>query len=227
MKKEGESHLHTYQPLPPKASPVMGGLMQAPKLILASRSPRRRALLAQLGVAFTIQQADIDETPLKHEAPLAYVKRIARTKALTIAAQNPGCVVLAADTPVLVGRRILQNPETVQEAAAMLKLQSNRRVTISTAVVVVDAKGKVREALVPGWIKVKRLSAEEIAAWIASGEWKGTAGGIKLEFMESWVVKLFGSVSAIHGLPLYETAKLLKAAGVEIPATLRKEEVGG
>lgn len=185
-------------------------------LILASRSPRRRALLATLGVPFAVMSADVDETPLRQEGGLAYVQRVAALKARAVAAQHPGCVVLAADTPVLVGRRILQNPATPEAAAAMLRLQSNRRVQVPTAVVVIDAQGRQRRALVPSWVKIKVLHDDEIAHYLALNLWEGVSGGIQLERLEAWVVKTYGSMSGIMGLPLYETAKLLRAAGVAV-----------
>ncbi len=176
----------------------------------------RAKLLASLGVPFTVAIADVDETPLRHEHPLHYVQRVALAKARTVAAAHPGCVVLAADTPVLLGRRILQNPATAEEAVAMLRLQSNRRVHIPTAVVVIDASGHVRSTLVPAWIKLKALSEPEIAAYVASGLWQGTSGGVKGEAAEAWFVKMAGSRSGYLGLPLYETAKLLSAAGIVV-----------
>ena len=185
-------------------------------VILASRSPRRRELLAKLGVAFEVMSADIDESALKNEAPLAYVRRVARGKAQAIAAKNPGRVVLAADTPVLVGRRIIQTPETIDEARAMLRMQSNRRVHVPTAVAVVDAKGFVRETVVASYIKMKPLTDAEIETYLASGEWQGTSGAIKGEVLEHWFLQMHGSRSGILGLPLYETAKLLQASGVVV-----------
>jgi len=185
-------------------------------IILASRSPRRRDLLTKLGVAFEVHSADIDETEREGEAPLAYVRRVARGKAQAIAAKHPGRVVLAADTPVLVGRRILQTPQTVEEARVMLKLQSNRRVHVPTAVVAIDAKGVVREALVQSYIKLKPITEAERDAYLESNLWEGCSGAIKGEVMEHWFVQMHGSRSGILGLPLYETAKLLRASGVEI-----------
>jgi len=190
--------------------------MEIPRLILASGSPRRRELLAQLGVPFTVWRPEVDETPKRQEAPLAYVQRVALLKARAAAAANPGCLILAADTPVLLGRRILQNPASPQEAAAMLRLQSNRRVHIPTAVVVIDAKGHERRVLVPSWVKIKTLHEQEINAYVALGWWQGVSGGMQLEKLATWVVKIYGSVSGIMGLPLYETTKLLHAAGVPL-----------
>jgi septum formation protein len=185
-------------------------------IILASRSPRRRELLGKLGVAFEAISADIDESVLPAEHPLKYVGRVARGKAQAVAAQHPGRVVLAADTPCLLGRRILQTPATADEARMMLKLQSNRRVYVPTAVAVIDATGTLREALVQSFIKLKPLTEAEIASYLASGHWQGVSGGIQIENIDHWVIKMQGSYSCIFGLPLYETAKLLQASGVPL-----------
>lgn len=187
------------------------------KLILASQSKSRAELLRQLGIPFTVQPANVDETPLKNEAPLAYVKRIAMAKAAKISAANPGSVVLAADTPVIVGRRILQTPETPEEAAAMVRLQSGRRVHIPTVVVVVDAAGKTHTKTVDSWLKIKRLSEAEIQSYLATQNWNGS-GGIDVHAMQSWIQLLHGSVTGIIGLPLYETAQLFARAGIRAAA---------
>jgi septum formation protein len=189
-----------------------------PELILASKSPNRARLLSGLGYAFTTQPADVDETPLPHEAPLAYVKRIAIAKAQKVAAENPGKVILAADTPVAIGRRILQTPQTAEEAEAMLKLQSGRRVHISTVVVVINAEGRVRSETVASWLKIKRLTPADMAKQLEDTEnWQHAAGALKIEkpLFQSFVQTLHGSMSGIIGLPLYETAKLLTWAGVQ------------
>lgn len=188
--------------------------MAQPPLILASQSKYRKELLEKLGVSFTVQPAHVDETPLKNEAPLAYVKRIAIAKAAAISQQNPGSVVLAADTPVIVGRRILQTPQTEEEAAEMLKLQSGRRVAIPTVLAMVDDTGKLHYKTVASWVKLKRLTATDIQAYIAAGLWQYSAGGLKIELMENWIHTLHGSKSGIMGLPLYETEVLLHRAGI-------------
>lgn len=184
-------------------------------LILASKSKHRADLLRKLGVPFTTQPADVDETPLKNEAPLAYVKRIALAKATAVSAANPGSVVLAADTPVILGRRILQTPATPEEATAMLRLQSGRRVSIPTVVVVADATGKIHTKTVDSWIKLKRLSEAEIKAYLTTDMWHG-AGGLCIEAAEQWCLALHGSYSGIIGLPLYETSVLLTRAGLKV-----------
>jgi len=186
-------------------------------LILASQSAHRAKLLQTLGVPFTVQPAHIDETPLPHEAPLAYVKRIACAKAAAVSAKNPGSVVLAADTPVIVGRRILQTPQTGAEATAMLKLQSGRRVSIPTVVAMADAQGKIHSKTALSWVKFKRLTDHEIAAYVASGAWQRVSGAIQLEtHAEPWIATLHGSWSGIIGLPLYQTTLLLQKAGIKV-----------
>jgi septum formation protein len=189
--------------------------MSQPPLILASKSPQRARLLTTLGVPFTVKPANVDETPLKHEAPLAYVKRIALAKAAKISAENPGSVVVAADTPVILGRRILQTPETSNEAAQMLTLQSGRRVHIPTVVAVADAQGKLHHKSVDSWIKFKPFTAADIAAYLQSDKWHGS-GGLCIEVAEVWATTLHGSYSGIIGLPLYETSVLLARAGLKI-----------
>ncbi|NBV54401.1 MAG: septum formation protein Maf [Proteobacteria bacterium] len=188
-----------------------------PRVILASRSPARATLLRQLGLEFTIAPAHVDETVMKNENPLAYVRRVARAKASKVAAQNPGCVVVAADTPSVLGRRILQTPETAEEVRVMLRQQSGRRVTVPTVVAVVDEHGKLRDKTIVSWVKLKRLSEREIEHHIQTGLWQGTAGALKLEDTEHWIMQMHGSRSGIMGLPMYETALLLRAAGIKLP----------
>lgn len=187
-----------------------------PPLILASQSRHRASLLKRLGVSFTVHPAHVDETPLKGETPLAYVKRIALAKAAKVAEEKSGQVVLAADTPVIVGRRILQTPKTREEAAGMLRLQSGRRVHIPTVVAVANAQGKLTSKTADSWIKFKVLSEAEINDYLKLDLWKYTSGALSIEAVEHWVVKMQGSVSAIIGLPLYETSLLLRNAGVTL-----------
>ena len=192
-------------------------------LILASQSPRRKELLTNLlkgtGITFISQPAHVDETPWKNETPLAYVQRIAKAKALAIAALNPGATVLAADTPVIIGRRLLQSPTSRNEAEAMLRLTSNRRVHAPSAVTVVDASGKAHSKLNRNWIKFGPMSAATIEAYLAIPEnWRGIAGAIQVEnpFMESYITAIYGSHSGILGLPLYETRLLLQVSGIKL-----------
>jgi septum formation protein len=185
-------------------------------LILASASPRRLELLKQIGIApGRVVPADIDETPLRAEIPAAYAKRIASCKALKIFEQNKGSVILAADTVVGVGRRILPKTETEEEARRCLELMSGRRHKVLTAISVIDAKGRQKTKLIASVVRFKRLSAPEIAAYIQSGEWKGKAGGYAIQGKAATLIPFIGgSYSNIVGLPLYETATLLKDAGL-------------
>lgn len=187
--------------------------MTAPRLILASASPRRRELLARLGVTpDAIAPADIDETPFKAELPRDYAKRMAREKAL--AAASDEAHVLAGDTVVAAGRRILPKAEDEATVRRCLELLSGRRHTVLSAIALRAPDGTLREKLSETAVKFKRLSADEIDAYIASGEWDGKAGGYAIQgAAEGLVSWLQGSHSGVVGLPLYETRILLKSAG--------------
>lgn len=189
--------------------------MGTPHLTLASASPRRRELLARLGlVPDAITPADIDETPLKGELPRAYALRMGREKAGAVAA--PG-FVLAGDTVVAVGRRILPKTDNEAEARDCLELMSGRRHQVLTSVVLRAPDGTVRERLSETVVHFKRLSAEEIAAYLAGGEWRGKAGGYAIQGSAEGLINwIRGSHSGVMGLPLYETRALLKAAGFGI-----------
>lgn len=184
--------------------------------ILASASPRRLDLLAQLGIQPDhVVPSDIDETPGKGELPRPYAARLAREKAEAVASQHPDSIVLAADTVVAVGRRILPKAETESEARACLKLMSGRRHHVYTAVAVIDAAGRRRERVSDTVVTVKRLTDDEINAYIQSGEWKGKAGGYAIQGRFAACVKaMAGSYSGVVGLPLYETNALLTASGL-------------
>jgi septum formation protein len=190
--------------------------MGTPHLTLASASPRRRELLARLGVVpDAVTPADIDETPLAGELPRAYALRMGREKALAVcgALDAPGHV-LAGDTVVAVGRRILPKTETEAEARACLELISGRRHQVLTSVVLRAPDGALRERLSETAVRFKRLSAEEIAAYLAGDEWRGKAGGYAIQGAAEGLVEwISGSHSGVMGLPLYETRILLKAAG--------------
>jgi septum formation protein len=190
--------------------------VETPKLILASASPRRRELLVRLGIEpAQIVAADIDETPAKGEVPRAYAKRMAREKALKVGAS--GAAVLAGDTVVACGRRILPKAEDEAMARHCLNLLSGRRHTVNSAVALLTPDGKLRESVCETIVKFKRLSPQEIDAYIASGEWHGKAGGYAIqgraEALVSWIA---GSHSGVMGLPLFETRALLIAAGFEL-----------
>jgi septum formation protein len=183
------------------------------RLILASASPRRLELLARLGVVpDAVVPAEIDETPRKAEIADRYALRMATEKAA--AAAEPGAVLVAADTVVAAGRRILPKAETEPEAREALTLLSGRRHRVHSAVAVTDAEGRTRTRLSTSLVAFKRLSAEEIEAYLAGGEWRGKAGGYAIQGRaEALVRMLSGSHSGVMGLPLYETRILLRAAG--------------
>lgn len=189
----------------------------APALVLASTSPRRRELLARIGLTPTrIAAPDIDETPLKGELPRAYVARLAETKALAVE-RAPGEVVLAGDTTVAVGRRILEKPADEADLRRMLALLSGRRHHVWSGVCVVDADGKARVRVADTIVAFKPLSAAEIDWYVASGEGMGKAGGYAIQGRaEVFVRFLSGSHSNVVGLPLFETRSLLSAAGVPL-----------
>jgi septum formation protein len=183
--------------------------------VLASASPRRVALLAQIGVKpDRIISTDIDETPLKDELPRPLAQRLARAKAQAGAVEAPGALVLAADTVVACGRRILPKAENEKQARACLKLLSGRAHQVMTALALHTPEG-LRERLVETRVRFKRLTAQEIDAYIASGEWEGKAGGYGVQGRAGkFVLSINGSYTAIVGLPLYETAALLEGAGL-------------
>ncbi|HYG30335.1 MAG TPA: nucleoside triphosphate pyrophosphatase [Allosphingosinicella sp.] len=183
------------------------------RLVLASASPRRLDLLARIGVVpDEVAPAEIDETPLKGERPADYARRMAAAKAVAVA--RPGALVLAADTVVAAGRRILPKAEEEETAAAALALLSGRRHRVLSALTLVDVTGQARHRLSISIVAFKRLSAEEIAAYLASGEWHGKAGGYAIQGRaEALVRTISGSHSGIVGLPLFETRALLRAAG--------------
>jgi septum formation protein len=183
------------------------------RLILASASPRRLELLARLGVApDSVVPADIDETPHKAEIPDRYTLRMAMEKANAVA--EPGSLILAADTVVAAGRRILPKTESEDEARAALTLLSGRRHRVHSAVALTDPEGRTRTRLSTSIVAFKRLSSDEIEAYLASGEWLGKAGGYAIQGRaEALVRMLSGSHSGVMGLPLYETRALLRAAG--------------
>ena len=190
--------------------------MGKPTLILASASPRRRELIARLGLTpDAIAPADIDETPAKGELPRDYAKRMAREKA-EAAASDDG-FVLAGDTVVAAGRRILPKAEDEATARKCLELLSGRRHRVLSAIALRAPDGAIRERLSETVVMFKRLSGEEIDAYIASGEWDGKAGGYAIQGMaEGLISRIQGSHSGVVGLPLYETRALLKAAGFDI-----------
>jgi septum formation protein len=185
-------------------------------LVLASASPRRLDLLARIGVIpGAVDPADINEDVLKGEMPRDHSRRLAREKAQAVAARHPGKIVLAADTVVHAGRRILPKAEDETVARQCLELLSGRRHRVLTAVAVVDAAGKLRERLSESLVTLKPLTAKEIDAYVASDEWRGKAGGYALQsYAEAFCRDFRGSHSGVVGLPLYETRNLLIASGL-------------
>ena len=184
------------------------------RLILASASPRRLDLLARIGVVpDAVLPADVDERIPKGERPRAHALRLAREKAQAVASVEPEALVLAADTVVAVGRRILPKAEDEATLRACMALLSGRRHRVMTGVAVAFPGG-LRTRLVETMIAMKRLSAEEIDHYAAHGEWRGKAGGYALQgYGEVYVRHIAGSYSNVVGLPLAETRLLLKAAG--------------
>lgn len=190
--------------------------MSAPApLILASASPRRLELLARIGVTpDAVVPADIDETPIKQELPRVYAERMAREKAEAVAAARPDALVLAGDTVVAVGRRILPKAETEAEARRCLALLSGRRHRVLSALCLARPDGTLRSRLSESIVRVKRLTEAEIQDYIDSGEWRGKAGGYAIQGRaEALILDLAGSYSGVMGLPLYDARMLLAAAG--------------
>jgi len=188
-----------------------------PELVLASASPRRIELLALIGITpDRVAPADIDETPMKDETPSRLAVRLAVTKAEAVAAQSPEAVVLAADTVVAVGRRLLEKPADEAEATRFLKLLSGRNHRVFTGVAV-TAGVRTTQRVVDTRVSFKVLSDAEIAAYVASGEWKGKAGGYGIQGRAgAFVTRLVGSYPAVMGLPLFETVNLLAGAGYRL-----------
>lgn len=190
--------------------------METKDFILASGSPQRKMLLAQIGIApAKIEPADIDETEKKGEKASAYVKRMACEKAAKVAAQNPGRIVLGADTVVVVGAKILHKCQNDEEQAKVMELLSGKAHRVLSAVCVVDKDGKSAVRLNSTRILMKKLSVEEIRDYVNSHEWVGCCG-YKIEGrLAGFVTKMIGSYSGVVGLPLYETRNLLQGAGVK------------
>jgi septum formation protein len=191
--------------------------VSAPRLVLASASPRRLALLAQIGITpDRVHPTQIDETPLRHELPRPHAERLACVKADAVDAA--GCFILAADTVVAAGRRILPKAETETQARACLTLLSCRRHRVMTAVVLHDPNGRRAQRLVESVVGLARLTPGQLRAYLDSGEWQGKAGGYAIQGRAASFVRfLSGSYSNVVGLPLFETAQLLRGLGWPIP----------
>ncbi len=195
-----------------------------PKLVLASGSPRRLGLLNQAGIEpDALQPADLDEMPQKGELPRALANRLARAKAeaalsaVKLDEELRGSFILAADTVVAVGRRILPKAELLDEAGQCLRLLSGRNHRVYTGLCLVTPTEAFRQRLVETRVRFKRLSDEDIEAYLASGEWRGKAGGYAAQGIAgAFTVKMVGSYTNVVGLPLYETLALLGGEGYPI-----------
>lgn len=196
------------------------------RLILASASPRRLALLEQMGIVpDRLLPADVDETPAARELPRTLAKRLARAKAEAARAilreeedtSEAPTLVLAADTVVAVGRRILPKPDTVEQAADALSLLSGRNHRVYSALCLITPEGKLRQKVSETRLRFKRISKDEFEAYLASGEWRGKAGGYAIQGLAgSFVIRLAGSYTGVVGLPLYETLTMLQGAGYPV-----------
>ena len=195
-----------------------------PKLVLASGSPRRLALLNQAGIEpDSLQPAEIDEIPVKGELPRALANRLAREKAqvalasVRIDEELRGSYIIAADTVVAVGRRVMPKADMLEDAAACLRMLSGRNHRVYTGICLVTPKEAFRQRLVETRVRFKRLSSEDLEAYLASGEWRGKAGGYAIQGLAgTFVVKMVGSYTNVVGLPLYEMMSLLSGEGYPV-----------
>lgn len=188
---------------------------EVPALVLGSASPRRRELLRQVGVEpAAIDAAEIDETPKRGELPADYARRIAEEKLRAVAVRHPGAFVLAADTVVAVGRRILPKPADAKDAQDCLERLSGRSHKVLGAVAVLAPDGRSARRLVTTRVRFRRLHRDEVAAYLDSGEWKGKAGGYAIQGLAAaFVPEIQGSYPNVVGLPLVETLALLRGLG--------------
>ena len=203
-------------------------MLGRPKIVLASGSPRRLSLLNQAGIEpDALRPADVDETPKRGELPRACANRLARAKAdaalksVQLDDELRGSFILAADTVVAVGRRILPKANLVDEAAQCLRLLSGRNHRVYTAICLVTPKEAFRQRLIETRVRFKRLSEDDIQAYIGSGEWRGKAGGYAVQGIAgSFVVKMVGSYTNVVGLPLYEIGHAAGRRGFSDPVRL-------
>jgi septum formation protein len=199
-------------------------MMGRPKLVLASGSPRRLSLINQAGVEpDSLEPAEIDETPERGELPRTLAVRLAREKGLKaqerVRAREDlkGAFILAADTVVAVGRRIMPKPELLEEAASCLRMLSGRTHRVYSGVCLITPNDSVKTRLVETRVRFKRLSDQDIESYLASGEWRNKAGGYAIQGLAgTFVVKLVGSYSNVVGLPLYESVALLAGEGYPV-----------
>lgn len=199
-------------------------MMGRSKLVLASGSPRRLALLDQAGIQpDSLEPAEIDETPERGELPRTLAVRLAREKAMAVQGRVrvqddiKDSYIMAADTVVAVGRRILPKPELLDEAASCLRLLSGRTHRVYSGICLVTPKDGVKTRLVETRVRFKRLSGQDVESYLASGEWRGKAGGYAIQGLAgSFVVKLVGSYTNVVGLPLYEALAMLSGEGYPV-----------
>jgi len=225
------SHNGLWKPAPsdrfradPRPNPANHDMLGRPKFVLASGSPRRLSLLNQAGIEpDALRPADVDETPRRGELPRACANRLARAKAdaalksVQLDDELRGSFILSADTVVAVGRRILPKANLVDEASQCLRLLSGRNHRVYTAICLVTPREAFRQRLVETRVRFKRLSEDDIQAYIGSGEWRGKAGGYAVQGIAgSFVVKMVGSYTNVVGLPLYEAVTLLGGEGFPI-----------
>ena len=204
--------------------------MKPQRLVLASASPRRLALLRQIGIEpDALLPADLDETPHKGESPRSVAVRLAGEKAaaahrtLQMRPDLVGAYLIAADTVVSVGRRTLPKCELMEEADQCLRLLSGRAHRVHTAVCLITPKGTTRNKLVETRVRFKRLGRTEMETYLASGQWRGKAGGYAIQGRAgAFAIRLIGSYSAVVGLPLYETVSLLSGEGFIVQAVDRQ-----
>jgi septum formation protein len=190
-----------------------------PLLVLASASPRRLDLLRQIGLEpDQVDPADIDEVPRPGELPPAHAIRLAEQKARAVMPRHPGAFVLAADTVVACGRRILPKPVDPATARSCLKLLSGRRHRVHSGIALVGPDERLTLRRVDSQVAFKRLTEAEIAAYLCSGEWRGKAGGYAIQGRAAALIRwVSGSYSNVVGLPLFETAQLLAGRGYRPP----------
>ena len=188
------------------------------KLVLASASPRRLDLLRQIGIVpDQIEPADIDETPRRGELPAGHVVRLAEEKARAVQPRHPDAFILAADTVVACGRRILPKAEDEGTARDCLRLLSGRRHRVYGGVALLTPAGDLAIRRVVSQVAFKRLSDDEVTAYVSSGEWQGKAGGYAIQGRAAALISwMAGSYSNVVGLPLYETAQLLAGRGYRV-----------
>ncbi len=188
------------------------------RLILASASPRRRTLLAQIGITpDSIIPAEIDESPHRQELPRAYAKRMAVEKAQAVAADHKDALILAADTVVAVGRRILPKTEDRDQVEQCLRLLSGRRHRVMTGLCLIAPDGQKRVRCVESIVGIKRLSEQERAFYLDHGDWQGKAGGYAIQGHAAAFIRfLSGSYSNVVGLPLYDVAAMLQGMGYPV-----------